>query len=238
MIRRPPRSTLSSSSAASDVYKRQEYGEEPTERMLITRMLMLMGMVMEVTQAQAFTARCTLARGLSLDIRVNRKWAPLGAARFEELVRAGWLDRTPLYRAVPNFLVQFGLNASSSQRWGPISDDSKAHSPKHFARGMVSFAGSGPNSRDTEMFIAFAAVSSLGQAPWETPFGMVTRDTLHVLDQVNTEYGDMPPWGTGPNPSKIRSSPDYLANSYPNIDYWQECHVLATSTSDDTATDL
>eukprot|EP00656_Telonema_subtile_P015293 TRINITY_DN17996_c0_g1_i2.p1 TRINITY_DN17996_c0_g1~~TRINITY_DN17996_c0_g1_i2.p1 ORF type:complete len:106 (+),score=19.09 TRINITY_DN17996_c0_g1_i2:57-374(+) len=26
MIRRPPRSTLSSSSAASDVYKRQEYG--------------------------------------------------------------------------------------------------------------------------------------------------------------------------------------------------------------------
>eukprot|EP00658_Telonema_sp_P-2_P009486 TRINITY_DN13547_c0_g2_i1.p1 TRINITY_DN13547_c0_g2~~TRINITY_DN13547_c0_g2_i1.p1 ORF type:complete len:400 (-),score=64.17 TRINITY_DN13547_c0_g2_i1:106-1305(-) len=28
MIRRPPRSTLSSSSAASDVYKRQEYGEE------------------------------------------------------------------------------------------------------------------------------------------------------------------------------------------------------------------
>eukprot|EP00658_Telonema_sp_P-2_P001703 TRINITY_DN10648_c0_g1_i5.p1 TRINITY_DN10648_c0_g1~~TRINITY_DN10648_c0_g1_i5.p1 ORF type:complete len:201 (-),score=33.31 TRINITY_DN10648_c0_g1_i5:373-975(-) len=130
------------------------------------------------------------------------------------------------YRAVPNFLVQFGLNASSSQRWGPISDDSKAHSPNHFARGMVSFAGSGPNSRDTEMFIAFAAVSSLGQAPWETPFGVVTRDTLHVLDQVNTEYGDMPPWGTGPNPSKIRSSPDYLANSYPNIDYWQECHVL------------
>eukprot|EP00658_Telonema_sp_P-2_P064770 TRINITY_DN5403_c0_g1_i2.p1 TRINITY_DN5403_c0_g1~~TRINITY_DN5403_c0_g1_i2.p1 ORF type:complete len:357 (-),score=117.68 TRINITY_DN5403_c0_g1_i2:118-1188(-) len=29
MIRRPPRSTLSSSSAASDVYKRQEYGEWP-----------------------------------------------------------------------------------------------------------------------------------------------------------------------------------------------------------------
>eukprot|EP00658_Telonema_sp_P-2_P054081 TRINITY_DN4297_c0_g2_i1.p1 TRINITY_DN4297_c0_g2~~TRINITY_DN4297_c0_g2_i1.p1 ORF type:complete len:371 (+),score=71.44 TRINITY_DN4297_c0_g2_i1:145-1257(+) len=33
MIRRPPRSTLSSSSAASDVYKRQEYGE-PSQTML------------------------------------------------------------------------------------------------------------------------------------------------------------------------------------------------------------
>eukprot|EP00658_Telonema_sp_P-2_P080285 TRINITY_DN7959_c0_g1_i8.p1 TRINITY_DN7959_c0_g1~~TRINITY_DN7959_c0_g1_i8.p1 ORF type:complete len:228 (+),score=38.84 TRINITY_DN7959_c0_g1_i8:93-776(+) len=33
MIRRPPRSTLSSSSAASDVYKRQEYGGPRTEPM-------------------------------------------------------------------------------------------------------------------------------------------------------------------------------------------------------------
>eukprot|EP00658_Telonema_sp_P-2_P048551 TRINITY_DN3692_c0_g1_i1.p3 TRINITY_DN3692_c0_g1~~TRINITY_DN3692_c0_g1_i1.p3 ORF type:complete len:122 (-),score=23.14 TRINITY_DN3692_c0_g1_i1:563-928(-) len=31
MIRRPPRSTLSSSSAASDVYKRQEYGEDQVD---------------------------------------------------------------------------------------------------------------------------------------------------------------------------------------------------------------
>eukprot|EP00658_Telonema_sp_P-2_P020514 TRINITY_DN18114_c0_g1_i3.p1 TRINITY_DN18114_c0_g1~~TRINITY_DN18114_c0_g1_i3.p1 ORF type:complete len:135 (+),score=40.30 TRINITY_DN18114_c0_g1_i3:133-537(+) len=33
MIRRPPRSTLSSSSAASDVYKRQEYGDSKTQNM-------------------------------------------------------------------------------------------------------------------------------------------------------------------------------------------------------------
>src|SRR5665648_1265223 len=31
MIRRPPRSTLSSSSAASDVYKRQPYGDRAVE---------------------------------------------------------------------------------------------------------------------------------------------------------------------------------------------------------------
>eukprot|EP00656_Telonema_subtile_P038661 TRINITY_DN4388_c0_g1_i2.p1 TRINITY_DN4388_c0_g1~~TRINITY_DN4388_c0_g1_i2.p1 ORF type:complete len:274 (+),score=85.71 TRINITY_DN4388_c0_g1_i2:125-946(+) len=36
MIRRPPRSTLSSSSAASDVYKRQEYGGHFTENMMTT----------------------------------------------------------------------------------------------------------------------------------------------------------------------------------------------------------
>eukprot|EP00658_Telonema_sp_P-2_P036287 TRINITY_DN26283_c0_g1_i2.p1 TRINITY_DN26283_c0_g1~~TRINITY_DN26283_c0_g1_i2.p1 ORF type:complete len:137 (+),score=60.75 TRINITY_DN26283_c0_g1_i2:131-541(+) len=33
MIRRPPRSTLSSSSAASDVYKRQEYGDPNRDKM-------------------------------------------------------------------------------------------------------------------------------------------------------------------------------------------------------------
>eukprot|EP00656_Telonema_subtile_P001718 TRINITY_DN10746_c0_g1_i3.p1 TRINITY_DN10746_c0_g1~~TRINITY_DN10746_c0_g1_i3.p1 ORF type:complete len:133 (+),score=38.94 TRINITY_DN10746_c0_g1_i3:93-491(+) len=36
MIRRPPRSTLSSSSAASDVYKRQEYGRAPLHVMALT----------------------------------------------------------------------------------------------------------------------------------------------------------------------------------------------------------
>eukprot|EP00658_Telonema_sp_P-2_P004644 TRINITY_DN11722_c0_g1_i15.p1 TRINITY_DN11722_c0_g1~~TRINITY_DN11722_c0_g1_i15.p1 ORF type:complete len:100 (-),score=16.54 TRINITY_DN11722_c0_g1_i15:553-852(-) len=34
MIRRPPRSTLSSSSAASDVYKRQVQGVQPAPRVL------------------------------------------------------------------------------------------------------------------------------------------------------------------------------------------------------------
>eukprot|EP00656_Telonema_subtile_P024978 TRINITY_DN2711_c0_g1_i2.p1 TRINITY_DN2711_c0_g1~~TRINITY_DN2711_c0_g1_i2.p1 ORF type:complete len:208 (-),score=56.53 TRINITY_DN2711_c0_g1_i2:63-686(-) len=37
MIRRPPRSTLSSSSAASDVYKRQEYGVSPIAVMALSR---------------------------------------------------------------------------------------------------------------------------------------------------------------------------------------------------------
>eukprot|EP00658_Telonema_sp_P-2_P078871 TRINITY_DN748_c0_g1_i1.p1 TRINITY_DN748_c0_g1~~TRINITY_DN748_c0_g1_i1.p1 ORF type:complete len:174 (-),score=52.33 TRINITY_DN748_c0_g1_i1:5-526(-) len=52
MIRRPPRSTLSSSSAASDVYKRQginaEYGESSTADMALHRLALLAQLLLPI----------------------------------------------------------------------------------------------------------------------------------------------------------------------------------------------
>ena len=41
-------------------------------------------------------------------------------------------------------------------------------------------SGSGPNSRDSQMFIAYGEIPGLGDELWETPFGEVVEGMEHV----------------------------------------------------------
>ena len=62
--------------------------------------------------------------------------------------------------------------------------------------------------------------------PWETPFASIVEG-MSVVDAWATEYGDMPPWGQGPAPSKLEKEGNaYIRRDFPNIDFWQECSVL------------
>src|SRR5258708_1225196 len=44
-------------------------------------------------------------------IQVTRSWAPLGADRFYNLVRAGFFTDAAFFRAISGFVAQFGLSA-------------------------------------------------------------------------------------------------------------------------------
>ena len=44
-------------------------------------------------------------------VEVHREWAPIGADRFYNLVRNRFFTNAAFFRVVPNFIVQFGLNA-------------------------------------------------------------------------------------------------------------------------------
>ncbi|MEJ2083245.1 MAG: peptidylprolyl isomerase, partial [Acidobacteriota bacterium] len=87
-------------------------------------------------------------------IEVNRKWAPLGADRFYNLVKSGYFDNVAFFRVIPGFVVQFGINGDPevSAKWqkANISDDPVKQS-NH--RGYLTFDTSGPNTRTTQMFI-------------------------------------------------------------------------------------
>lgn len=100
-------------------------------------------------------------------------------------------------RVVPKFLTQFGIPKDSTVRKeaGEISiwDDFNHKIP--FEPGYVSFAGSGFDSRTTELFIAMPGVSKaqlerFGENSWETPIGFVEGD-LKVLEKIYSGYGDM-----------------------------------------------
>lgn len=179
--------------------------------------------------------RLKAGKTAAIGITVYPDWAPRGAGRFLELVRRKVLDGVAMNRVVPNFLAQFGIpadhDAATFWRSNSIPDDPKQTIP--FDAGYIAFAGSGPDSRSSEMFFVMPdtpkhQLEHFGTNPWETPFAVVdphhVREVLHKL--IN-EYGDMPPWGEGPDPQKIyrKGGYAYLERDFPGLAYFTTCAV-------------
>lgn len=115
--------------------------------------------------------QCTTTKGDIL-IEVYPEWSPLGANRFLELVEDNFYTNIAFFRCVKHFLTQFGITEDATKKhWhnNNIKDDSNLH--LGIKQNYISFAGGGPNTRSTQLFIAFEDLDFLGNEPWETPFG-------------------------------------------------------------------
>src|SRR5260370_28250522 len=73
---------------------------------------------LKATAPAVFKAQFTTTKG-DFVVEVHRDWAPIGADRFYNLVKSGFLDDAAFFRVIPRFVVQFGLNAkpAGSQAW-------------------------------------------------------------------------------------------------------------------------
>ncbi|MBT6143584.1 peptidylprolyl isomerase [bacterium] len=100
--------------------------------------------------------------------------APNAAARFLELVEAGFYDNTPVFRVVPGFVAQFGINwRDDYPTW---QDNDFDDDPSLFAleRGTLAFAKAGPNTNSTQVFINYVENNRLAAPAFNfTVFGMV-----------------------------------------------------------------
>jgi peptidyl-prolyl cis-trans isomerase A (cyclophilin A) len=178
---------------------------------------------------------CSTTQG-DLHITVQPQWSPLGAARFLELVSIEYFDGCALNRVVKGFLTQFGISADyqlrTDYRQKTIPDDIPPRGIS-FQPGYMAYAGSGPDSRTTEMFIVMPdtpphQLRAFGQNPWETPFAYVdAKDVQDVVAQWYA-YGDMPPWGKGPDPQLIyqKDGYEYLKQNFPQMDYMDTCRIV------------
>ena len=91
----------------------------------------------------------------------------------------------------------------------------------------MSFAGAGPNSRTTQMFITFSDHNGLGTAAHETPFGTVIEGMENV-DAFYNGYGDIHPFGKhGPDNGRLWGEGNaYVAKNFPKMDFMKSCNVV------------
>ncbi len=159
-------------------------------------------------------------------IQVTRAWAPLGADRFYNLVKAGFYDETRFFRAIPNFMVQFGIHGdpavSAAWRNARIGVDKVTQSNK---KGFITYAmGASPDTRTTQVFINFRDNSNLDGMGF-APFGQVVEG-MDVVDKIYTGYGEGAPRGKGPEQGRVQMEGNaYLKKAFPKMDFIKKATI-------------
>ena len=167
--------------------------------------------LMKAKAPDTFKVRFTTTQG-EFEVEVHRDWSPLGADRFYNLVKHGFFTNAHFFRVVPGFVVQFGLNASPKVntvwRGASIQDDPVKQTN---AKGSLTFATSGPNSRTTQLFINLAENGRLDGMGF-SPFGTVITG-MDVVEKLYSGYGESPDQGRIQAEGKT-----YLDKEFPQLD--------------------
>jgi len=166
----------------------------------------------------------------TFELEVHPDWAPLGAARFKEMVEQDFFKGVRFFRVISGFMAQFGIHpkpAIAAEWFGKkLIDDPVIESNK---RGYISFATSGKDSRTTQMFINFADNGNLDGMGF-SPFGKVLGDGMSVVDRIFAGHGETP------NQGEIQSKGNaYLKRQFPKLSY---INSVTFGRADGTKTDL
>lgn len=175
---------------------------------------------------EQFQVQFETSRG-SFVVEAHRSWSPYGVDRFYHLVRSGFFKEVRFFRVISGFMAQFGAhgNPAVARAWRkfPIPDEPVKQSN---LRGFVTFAKSSmPNSRTTQLFINYGNNSRLDPSGF-APIGKVISG-MEVVDHLYSGYGEGPPWGSGPDQSKIAAEGNqYLKREFPELDYIIDARII------------
>ena len=163
-------------------------------------------------------------------VEAHRAWAPRGADRFYNLVRAGFFDDSRFFRVRAGFIAQFGIAGDPAVaavwRAESIPDDSARQTN---ARGFVSYAMTGPDTRTTQLFISLADNSRL-DAEGFAPIGRVI-DGTDVVDRLYAGYDEDAGGGMrgGKQGPIFEGGNAYLDRAYPLLDKLVRARVEAAN---------
>jgi peptidyl-prolyl cis-trans isomerase A (cyclophilin A) len=171
-----------------------------------------------------YRARFDTSAGVFV-VEVSRASAPLGADRFYNLVKNGFYDDARFFRAIPGFMVQFGIHGdpavSAVWRNARINDDPVKGTN---APMTITFATAGPNTRTTQVFINFGNNAALDKQGF-APFGKVVQGQ-DVVNKIFTGYGEGAPRGKGPEQGRIPMEGNaYLTKEFPKMDYIKKATI-------------
>jgi len=146
-------------------------------------------------------------------IRTRPSWSPNGVERFEELTKQFFWNECRFFRAIDNFVVQWGINGNpaTQKKWsGKTLKDEKVIASNE--RGTVVFAMSGPNTRETQMYINTKNNKSLDKQGF-TPIAEVIHG-MDIVDRIYTGYN------SDPKQWKIEEvGNNYLNENFPKLSF-------------------
>lgn len=177
-----------------------------------------------------FDVRLETSKGTIL-IEVHRDWAPHGADRFYNLIRAGYYDGDRFFRVIHARWAQFGINGdpkvATLWRTQTIPDDPRRESN---VRGTVAFAFAVPNGRTTQVFINLRDNSATHDPESFVPFGRVIAG-MDVADALDSEYGEAAGSGirAGKQEPLFRMGNAYLESHFPRLDCIQRATVIEST---------
>jgi peptidyl-prolyl cis-trans isomerase A (cyclophilin A) len=168
-----------------------------------------------------FRVRLETNKGVIV-LEAHRDWAPRGADRFYNLVRAGYYDANRFFRVIKDRWAQFGIagDPEIARLWRdhPIADDPfVGHSN---VRGTIAYAFAVPNGRTTQIFINLQDNSATHDKEPFVPFATVVEG-MDVVDALNAEYGDSAGSGirSGRQGPLFEGGNAYLTREFPRLDY-------------------
>jgi len=159
-------------------------------------------------------------------VELNEEWAPLGVARFMELLDQDFFKGLRFFRVVTEprpFIVQFGINGdpevAAQWRDNTMKDDPVKHSN---VEGTLTYATAGPDTRTTQFFINYGDNSFLDSQGF-APIG-------RVIEGMNTVCAICDRYGESPDQGRIQSHGNaYLAEHFPDMDYIKQATLLEAS---------
>lgn len=183
-------------------------------------------MAADCCSGEAVTVELETTKG-PIQIKIVPSWAPIGAARFLDLVNDGYFRDIAIYRGIQHGLLQFGVVKGTDPRasqYDKLLDDKLIGIP--YAEGVISFAAAGPCTRKSTVCIMKAdfrtqlGKGTVGTPSTETPIGMVAPESMAVMHSINC-LGDIPQCGgCGPDPGKLEAlGNEYIFREFPTCDF-------------------
>ena len=170
-------------------------------------LLLLAGCAFAVEKPYRVTFDVQLGSGQKgeFEVEVHPEWAPLGAARFKEMIDDNFFGGVRFFRVIAGFMAQFGIHpkpdVAAKWRDKKLVDDPVIEKN---LRGYISFATSGKDSRTTQMFINLVDNTNLDGMGF-APFAKVVGDGMATVDRIFPGYGEGAPSGGGPEQGRIQS---------------------------------
>ncbi len=153
-------------------------------------------------------------------VEAHRAWAPEGVDRFYQLVGTQFFDQERVFRVIPEFIAQFGLNDNKkvNEQWDAklIPDDPVR---EHNVRGTLTYAHEGKGTRSHQLFFNLVDNKNLDTMAF-APIGKVVEG-MNVVDSLYSGYGERI------NQHLVSTlGNSYLQRMFPKLDYIRTARIV------------